>query len=70
MNERVLSDYLDLQEKGLKPIMMAGHQVDALLGMICDKIISDLEKGLVACWCWTVGWRRWKMCYPCGGNGD
>lgn len=47
MNERVLSDYLALQEKGLKPIMMAGHQVDARLGMICDKIISDLEKGLV-----------------------
>ena len=47
MNERSLGDYQALQEKGLKPIMMAGHQVNQRLGMICDKIISDLEKGFV-----------------------
>lgn len=47
MNERVLADYLALQDKGLKPIMMAGHQVTKKLGLVADKIISDLEKGLV-----------------------
>ena len=47
MNERVLQDYQLAQKNGLKPIMMAGHQVEHKLGLICDKIISDLEQGCV-----------------------
>ncbi|MCR5176413.1 MAG: heme anaerobic degradation radical SAM methyltransferase ChuW/HutW [Anaerovibrio sp.] len=47
MNHRSLADYNAVQEKGLKPIMMAGHSAATKLGMIGDKIISDLEKGFV-----------------------
>ncbi|SHK72145.1 oxygen-independent coproporphyrinogen-3 oxidase [Selenomonas ruminantium] len=47
MNQRNLTDYQQDWEKGQKPIMMAGHQVEAELGRVCDGIISDLEKGFV-----------------------
>jgi len=47
MNERVLVDYHQAMDNNLKPIMMASHQVKSKLGMLGDKIISDLEKGFV-----------------------
>ena len=47
MNQRLLPTYQEEREKGSKPIMMAGHQVEAQLGQICDNIICDLEKGFV-----------------------
>ncbi len=47
MNERVLKDYERVQGQGDKPIMMAAYTVERKLGMIGDKIISDMEKGFV-----------------------
>ena len=47
MNERVLADYHQAMDNNSKPIMMASHQVECKLGLIGNKIISDLEKGFV-----------------------
>ncbi len=47
MNQRALQAYQADGQAGGKPIMMAGHQVEAKLGRICDGIISDLEQGFV-----------------------
>ncbi|SDP66499.1 heme anaerobic degradation radical SAM methyltransferase ChuW/HutW [Selenomonas ruminantium] len=47
MNQRALPAYQADRTEGKKPIMMAGHQVEAKLGRICDDIIRDLEKGFV-----------------------
>lgn len=47
MQNRKLDDYLKKVERGEKPIMMMGHQVDEPLRSAHDIIIRDLEQGVV-----------------------